>query len=140
MTKKMVESQNWTKTIRDCLSRLEAWSCKGDFDSEKVQMELVDNLLSLSLVHCVDPAYLKLKEIDYVLLLCPKISVVESENVQSKILDSPISAKESEKLIYMLSSVKRFANSEPFSSEEIDEVRTRWASYFLEMTQSINDT
>ncbi|CAH9116841.1 unnamed protein product [Cuscuta europaea] len=127
MTKKMVESQNWTKTIRDCLSRLEAWSCKGDFDSEKVQMELVDNLLSLSLVHCVDPAYLKLK-------------VVESENVQSKILDSPISAKESEKLIYMLSSVKRFANSEPFSSEEIDEVRTRWASYFLEMTQSINDT
>ncbi|CAH9085201.1 unnamed protein product [Cuscuta europaea] len=34
----------------------------------------------------------------------------------------------------------RFANPEPFSSEEIDEVRTRWASYFLEMTQSINDT
>ncbi|CAH9061146.1 unnamed protein product [Cuscuta epithymum] len=35
---------------------------------------------------------------------------------------------------------ERFANPEPFSSEEIDEVRTRWASYFLEMTQSINYT
>ncbi|CAH9110086.1 unnamed protein product, partial [Cuscuta europaea] len=34
---------------------------------------------------------------------------------------------------------ERFANLEPFSSEEIDEVRTCWASYFLEMTQSIND-
>ncbi|CAH9068790.1 unnamed protein product [Cuscuta europaea] len=34
---------------------------------------------------------------------------------------------------------ERFVNLEPFSSEEIDEVRTRWASYFLEMTQSIND-
>ncbi|CAH9116752.1 unnamed protein product [Cuscuta europaea] len=36
--------------------------------------------------------------------------------------------------------VVRFANSEPFSSDEIDEERTPWASYFLEMTQSINDT
>ncbi|CAH9137395.1 unnamed protein product [Cuscuta epithymum] len=122
MVKKLVESQNWTKNIRDCLSRLEAWSCKGDRDSEKVQMELVDNLLSLSPAHCVDPAYLKLKayhkkakfliqEIDSVLLLCPKISVVELENVQSKILDSPISAKESEKLIYMLSSVKAWEDA-----------------------------
>lgn len=66
MAKKLIESQNWAQNVRNCLSRLESWSCNGDHDFEKVQMELVDNLLSLSPAPCTDSAYLKLK----VILIC----------------------------------------------------------------------
>ncbi|VFQ70792.1 unnamed protein product [Cuscuta campestris] len=122
MANKLVEYQNWAQKVRDCISRLEAWSCKGDHDSGKVQMELVDHLLSISPAHCVDPAYLKLKdyqtkgsiliqEIGSILSLCPKISVDELENLQSKICDSPVYATESEKLICILSSVKAWKDA-----------------------------
>ncbi|XP_031125306.1 lysine-specific demethylase lid isoform X2 [Ipomoea triloba] len=122
MAKKLIESQNWAQNVRNCLSRLESWSCNGDHDFEKVQMELVDNLLSLSPAPCTDSAYLKLKdyqkkarvliqEIDSVLSSCPKISVAELDNLQSKILGLPIYVKESENLIRILSSVKAWKDT-----------------------------
>lgn len=66
MAKKLIESQSWAQNVRNCLSRFESWSCNGDHDLEKVQMELVDKLLSLSPAPCIDSAYLKLK----VMLIC----------------------------------------------------------------------
>ncbi|KAJ9173612.1 hypothetical protein P3X46_016729 [Hevea brasiliensis] len=113
MAKKLIVAQKWAEGIRDCLSKVENWSCHCSF--ERVHMDYINELLDFDPVPCNEPGHLKLKkhaeearlliqEFDSVLSSCSKIS--ELELLCSKVCDFPIYIKESEKLLQKISSAK----------------------------------
>uniref|UniRef100_A0A5B7BX15 Putative lysine-specific demethylase 5B isoform X4 n=1 Tax=Davidia involucrata TaxID=16924 RepID=A0A5B7BX15_DAVIN len=117
MAKNLIEAQNWAESIRDCLSKVEKWSCYRSNDIEKVQLEHVSNLIGFNTVPCNEPGHLKLKdyeqearsliqEIDSALSTCSKVPIADWEILYSKACDLPIHVKESEKLERGLSFVK----------------------------------
>ncbi|CAN4077732.1 unnamed protein product [Withania somnifera] len=120
LVKKLIDAQNWAQNVRDCLSKVESWMSNRNSDVVKVQMEFLDNMLSLNPVPCNEPAHLRLKdfqkeasqltlEIDSVLSSCSNILVSDLETLYSKTVDCPIFIKGSEELFHKLSSVKAWA-------------------------------
>jgi len=58
--KRLIDAQSWAQNVRDSLSKVKSWM--SDHNSVvKVQMEVVDNLLSLNPVPCNEPAHVRLK-------------------------------------------------------------------------------
>lgn len=58
--KRLIDAQSWAQNVRDSLSKVKSWM--SDHNSVvKVQMEVVDNLLSLNPVPCNEPALVRLK-------------------------------------------------------------------------------
>ncbi|KAL6986237.1 hypothetical protein U1Q18_019605, partial [Sarracenia purpurea var. burkii] len=117
MTKNLIEAQNWAESVRDCLSKVEKWSQHRSCDTEKVQLEHVDILLSFDPLPCNEPLLLKLKdfeeearvmsqEVSLALSKCPKVSIADWENLCIRVFDFPIYINESEKLVQRLSSAK----------------------------------
>ncbi|XP_012086902.1 lysine-specific demethylase 5B isoform X2 [Jatropha curcas] len=115
MTKNLTVAHKWAEGIRDSLSRIEKWSCCGESDFERVQMEYINELLSFDPVPCNEPGHLRLKkhaeearlliqEIDSALSSCSKISDLDS--LYSRACDFPIYIKESEKLLRKISPAK----------------------------------
>ncbi|XP_028088427.1 lysine-specific demethylase 5A isoform X1 [Camellia sinensis] len=122
VTKNLVDAQNWAKGVRECLSKVEKWSCHCSCDTEKVQWEHVDNLLGFDPVPCNEPALLKLKdyenearalsqEINSTLSMCSKVSIADWEMLYTRVCDLPIYINESEKLGQRLSSTKAWIDN-----------------------------
>ncbi|XP_075102065.1 lysine-specific demethylase JMJ17 isoform X2 [Nicotiana tabacum] len=120
LVKKLIEAQSWAQNVKDCLSKVKSWMSDRSSDVVKVQMEVVNSLLSLNPVPCNEPAHLRLKdfqkeasqltlEIDSVLSSCSNILVSDLEALYSKTVDCPIYIEESEELLNKLSSVKAWA-------------------------------
>lgn len=61
MVKNLIEAQNWAEGVRDCVSKVELWSCNSNHGIEKVQMKYVNKLLSYNPAPCNEPGHLKLK-------------------------------------------------------------------------------
>ena len=61
MVKNLIAAQNWAEGIKDCLCKIESWSCNQSHDLEKVDVERVNNLLNLNPPPCIEPGHLKLK-------------------------------------------------------------------------------
>lgn len=61
MAKNVIKAQKWAESIRDCLSKVENWSCDRGDGSEKVCMEYITKLLLIDPVPCNEPGHLKLK-------------------------------------------------------------------------------
>uniref|UniRef100_A0A2C9WI55 [Histone H3]-trimethyl-L-lysine(4) demethylase n=1 Tax=Manihot esculenta TaxID=3983 RepID=A0A2C9WI55_MANES len=91
MVKKLIVAQKWAEGIRNCLSKVENWSCHCSF--ERVQMDYVNELLDFDPLPCNEPGHLKLK-------------IAELELLYSRVCDFPIYIKESEKLLQKISSAK----------------------------------
>ncbi|PSS04169.1 Lysine-specific demethylase [Actinidia chinensis var. chinensis] len=117
LTKNLLEARNWAEDVRDSVSKVEKWSRHPNCDTEKVQLEHVNNLLSFDPVPCNEPALLKLKdyeqearalsqEINSTLLKCSNVSIADWEIICTRVSDFPIVVNESEKLVQMLSSAK----------------------------------
>ncbi|KAJ7952318.1 Transcription factor jumonji (JmjC) domain protein [Quillaja saponaria] len=115
VVKNLIESQKSAEGIRDCLSKIENWSCNRGSDLEKVQLEYVDELLSFDPLPCNEPGHHNLKvhaeearmlvqEIDATLSTCSQIS--ELELLYSRACCLPVYIKESEKLLKKISSCK----------------------------------
>lgn len=64
MVKKLIVAQKWAEGIRNCLSKVENWSCHCSF--ERVQMDYVNELLDFDPLPCNEPGHLKLK----VIMIC----------------------------------------------------------------------
>ncbi|XP_049378472.1 uncharacterized protein LOC125843295 [Solanum stenotomum] len=119
LVKRLIDAQSWAQNVRDSLSKVKSWM--SDHNSVvKVQMEVVDNLLSLNPVPCNEPAHVRLKdfqkeaseltlEIDSVLSSCSNILLSNLETLYSKTVDCPIYIKGSEELLCKLSSAKAWA-------------------------------
>ncbi|KAM3396817.1 lysine-specific demethylase 5A [Capsicum galapagoense] len=137
LVKKLIDAQSWAQCVRDSLSKVESWMSDRNSDVAKVQMEVVDNLLSLNPVPCNEPAHLRLKdfqkeasqltlEIDSVLSSCSNILVSDLETLYSKTVDCPIHIIGSEELQCKLSSAKAWAErvrkcvSETYARVEAD--------------------
>ncbi|GFS37147.1 transcription factor jumonji (jmjC) domain-containing protein [Actinidia rufa] len=117
LTKNLLQARNWAEDVRDSVSKVEKWSRHPNCDTEKVQLEHVNNLLSFDPVPCSEPALLKLKdyeqearalsqEINSTLLKCSNVSIADWEIICTRVSDFPIVVNESEKLVQMLSSAK----------------------------------
>ncbi|KAK4338415.1 hypothetical protein RND71_042902 [Anisodus tanguticus] len=120
LVKKLTDAQSWAQNVRDSLSKINSWMSDHNSDVAKVQMEVIDNLLSLNPIPCNEPAHLKLKdfqkeaseltlEIDSVLSSCSNILLSDLETFYSKTVDCPIYIKGSEELLHKLSSAKAWA-------------------------------
>lgn len=73
MTRNLIEAQNWAEDVRDCVSKLELWSCDRKHGIERVRMKRVHNLLSFDPAPCNEPGSLKLKVkhiLRYVCFVC----------------------------------------------------------------------
>ncbi|KAL8498431.1 hypothetical protein ACS0TY_021673 [Phlomoides rotata] len=112
----LIQAQNWAKSARDCLSKLISWSSSCG-DTERVQMDHINELLSLCTEPCNDSSYNQLKEyeekarkliqeINSALKSCSEFCVADLETLYSKAVGLPIHIKESEQLKLKLSSVK----------------------------------
>ncbi|KAK6130062.1 hypothetical protein DH2020_036189 [Rehmannia glutinosa] len=93
MQNNLIQAQIWAKAVRDCLFKVKLWSSYRNCDTERVQMDDVNELLRFSTAPCNEPGHLQLK-------------VVDLEILYLKTVDSPIYIKESEKLKVKLSAVK----------------------------------
>lgn len=60
-TRKLIEAQNWVEGVRDCVDKVESWSCRSNHDMDKVHMDHVRKLLSIDPVPCNEPEFFKLK-------------------------------------------------------------------------------
>ncbi|XP_019264663.1 PREDICTED: lysine-specific demethylase 5B isoform X1 [Nicotiana attenuata] len=120
LVKKLIEAQSWAQNVEDCLSKVKSWMSDRSSDVMKVQMEVVNSLLSLNPVPCNEPAHLRLKdfqkeasqltlEIDSVLSSCSNILVSDLEALYSKTVDCPIYIEKCEELLNKLSAVKAWA-------------------------------
>lgn len=69
--KRLIDAQSWAQNVRDSLSKVKAWVSDHNSDVVKVQMEVVDNLLSLNPVPCNEPAHLRLKVKCILFLILP---------------------------------------------------------------------
>ncbi|KAK6130041.1 hypothetical protein DH2020_036227 [Rehmannia glutinosa] len=117
MQNNLIQAQNWANAVRDCLFKVKLWSSYRNCDTERVQMDDVNELLRFSTAPCNEPGHLQLKEyqeeankliqeINSALTLCSEYSVADLEILYLKTVDSPIYIKESEKLKVKLSAVK----------------------------------
>ena len=70
LTKNLLEARNWAEGVRDSVFKVEKWSRHPNCDTEKVQLEHVDNLLCFDPVPCNEPALLKLKVEDNLRSFC----------------------------------------------------------------------
>lgn len=61
VAKNLIEAQNWAEGIKDCLCKIESWSCNRSHNLEKVDLEYVNNFLNLNPLPCIEPGHLKLK-------------------------------------------------------------------------------
>lgn len=61
MTKNLIQAQKCAVDVKDCVSKIENWSCHRSEILEKVHMEYIDELLSTSPVPYNEPGYHKLK-------------------------------------------------------------------------------
>lgn len=57
----LIQARNWAKSVRNCVSKLKTWSNKPRSDSERVQMDLVNELLNFSTPPCTEPRHVQLK-------------------------------------------------------------------------------
>ncbi|XP_021895289.1 lysine-specific demethylase 5D-like [Carica papaya] len=119
VVKNLTEAKKWAAGIRNCISKVENWSCNS-CDSEKVSLEYVNELLMWDPVPCNEPLHLKLKNhaeearklvqaIDGALLTCPSVS--ELELLYTKACGLPIYASEIGKLLQKISSAKVWIES-----------------------------
>lgn len=69
--KKLIEAQSWAQNAEDCLSKVKSWMSDRSSDVMKVQMEVVNSLLSLNPVPCNEPAHLRLKVKCILFLILP---------------------------------------------------------------------
>ena len=61
MVKKLTEAKKWAEGIQDCMSKIESWLCHQNSSMNKIQLELVDELLRFNPAPCNEPHYHKLK-------------------------------------------------------------------------------
>lgn len=117
VAKNLIEAQNWAEGIKDCLCKIESWSCNRSHNLEKVDLEHVNNFLNLNPLPCIEPGHLKLKgyaeeamilvqEIDSALSTSSKSSIPELEQLYSRACEVPIYVKEMEKLMARISALK----------------------------------
>ncbi|KAF5729995.1 lysine-specific demethylase 5B isoform X2 [Tripterygium wilfordii] len=120
VVKNLIEAQNWAEGIRDCLSKIEKWSCHHDSDLERVKFEYVNKLLQFDPVPCNEPGRLKLKDwaqdarmliqqVDDALSTSSNLS--ELEALCARACSLPIYVQESEKLSQKISSAKVWIDS-----------------------------
>ncbi|KAJ7944915.1 Transcription factor jumonji (JmjC) domain protein, partial [Quillaja saponaria] len=117
VVKNLIEAQRLGEGIRDCLAKIENWSCNRGSDLEKVQLEYVDELLSCNPFPCNEPGHHKLKvhaeearvlvkEIERAFSMCSEIS--DLEHLYSRACALPIYVKESDNLLKKLCSSKEW--------------------------------
>ncbi|PIN05226.1 hypothetical protein CDL12_22235 [Handroanthus impetiginosus] len=116
MENNLIQAQNWVEAVKDCLSKVKLWSRDRSCDTDRVDLDHINDLLSLSTPPCYEPSHNQLKEyqeeaskliqeINSALTTCSDFSVADLEILYSKAVDSPIHIKESEKLKLKLSAV-----------------------------------
>ncbi|KAH6777584.1 transcription factor jumonji domain-containing protein [Perilla frutescens var. frutescens] len=117
MHNNLVQARKWAKSVRNCVSKLKMWSNNPRRDSERVQMNQVNQLLKFSSPPCNEPRHIQLKEyieeaskliqeINSALTSCSESSLDDLEILYLKVVDLPIHIKESEQLNLKLSAVK----------------------------------
>ncbi|KAM7531266.1 hypothetical protein LguiB_034676 [Lonicera macranthoides] len=122
MVKNLIEAQNWAEGVRDCVAKVELWSCNPNHEIEKVQMKYVNKLLSYNPAPCNEPGHLKLKvyqeeaglliqEINSALSTSSIVLIADWEVLYAKACDSAISVEESEILLHRLSFAKVWMNN-----------------------------
>ncbi|XP_031381205.1 lysine-specific demethylase 5B [Punica granatum] len=120
LQKRLSEAKKWAEGVRSCLRRIVNWSNDLKNDLEKIDLEMVDKLLTVSPAPCNEPGHLKLKdyadkarklveEIKSALSSCSEIS--ELEAVWSRSCHFPIHVKESEEIKERVSSAKVWIES-----------------------------
>lgn len=61
MHNSLVQARKWAKSVRNCVSKLKTWSNNPRCDSERVQMNHVNELLKFSTPPCNEPRHIRLK-------------------------------------------------------------------------------
>lgn len=61
MEKRLSRAQNWAESVRHCLHRVVNWSYDLRNDSEKIDLEMVNKLLTFNPAPCNEPSHVKLK-------------------------------------------------------------------------------
>ncbi|KAL3619294.1 hypothetical protein CASFOL_036864 [Castilleja foliolosa] len=118
MQNNLIQARTLAKAVKSCLSKVKLWSSGRNCDTERLQMDDVNYLLSLKTVPCKVPGILLLKiyqeeantliqEINSALRSCSEYSVADLEILYAKTVNSPFHVKESEELKLKLSAVKR---------------------------------
>ncbi|KAK4422610.1 Lysine-specific demethylase 5A [Sesamum alatum] len=152
----LIQAQNWAEAVRDCLSKVKLWSSNHSCDTERVQMDQVDELLGLRTPPCNEPSHLQLKEyhedarkliqeIDPALTSCSGLSVADLEILYLKAFNSPIHINESEKLGLKLSAakvwvdnVRKCISEKACSSVEVDMLH-KLESEYLDLKLQLPD-
>lgn len=60
-TRNLIEAQNWVEGVKDCVDKVESWSCHSNHDMDKMHMKHVRKLLNIDHVPCNEPEFFKLK-------------------------------------------------------------------------------
>ncbi|KAF8116143.1 hypothetical protein N665_0020s0007 [Sinapis alba] len=115
VAKSLIKAKIWAEAVGDCLSKVEG---EANNDSQKVHLELIDELLRVDPVPCFQSGHLKLKnyaeearklseKIDASLSSSPTITQLEL--LHSEVSSSPISQSKYEILSKKISSAKMLA-------------------------------
>ncbi|CAH2048157.1 unnamed protein product [Thlaspi arvense] len=120
VAKSLTEAKIWAEAVSDCLSKVEA---KANNESQKVDLEVVDELRRVNPVPCFHSGHLKLKDYaeearklsertDSSLSSCPTITELELLHIE--VSSSPISLRKHEILSKKISSAKVLAERARF--------------------------
>ncbi|KAL1192038.1 Lysine-specific demethylase JMJ17 [Cardamine amara subsp. amara] len=115
VTKSLIKAKIWAEAVSECLSKVEG---EANNDSQKVHLEVIDELLRVNPVPCFHSGYLNLKDyaeeagklsekVDSALSSIPTITQLEL--LHSEVSSSPIALRKHEILSKKISSAKVLA-------------------------------